>query len=89
MIIYQIGNKELKLIILIVYCRRLYSEYLKVWCNSGKCHLVLGTDEPAEMQMGESLIKCANCEKLLSVKIKSRLTFDKHIKTVCRYKVTN
>ena len=33
--------------------------------------------------MGESLIKSANFEKRLSVKINSKLTFNKHIKTVC------
>ena len=37
------------------------------------------------MQMGESLIKSANYfEKLLSVKIDSKPTFNKHIKTVCK-----
>ena len=34
--------------------------------------------------MGESLIKTANCEKLLSVEINSKLTSNKHIKTVCK-----
>ena len=34
--------------------------------------------------MGESLIKSANFEKLLSVKINSTPTFNKHIKTVCK-----
>ena len=67
-----------------VHWRRLYWEHLKNWCNSGKCHLILSTDEPAYMQMGESLIKSANFEKLLSVKINSKPTFKKHIKTVCK-----
>ena len=65
---------------------RLYWEHLKNRCDSGKCHLILSTDEPAYewVQMGESLIKSANFEKLLSVKINSKLTFNKHIRTVCK-----
>ena len=57
---------------------RLYWEHLKNRCNSGKCHLILSTDKPAYMQMGESLIKSANFEKLLSAKNNSKLTFNKH-----------
>ena len=34
-----------------------------------KCHLIVSTDEPIEIRVGESLIKCSNCEKLLGVKI--------------------
>ena len=52
--------------------------------NSGKCHLILSTSEPAQIQIGESLIESTNCEKLLGVKIYSQLSFDKHIKTVCK-----
>ena len=47
MIIYEIGNKELKLIMFMVHLRRLYSEYLKVWSNSRKCYMFLTTDEPS------------------------------------------
>ena len=36
------------------------------------------------MQMRVSLIKSANSEKFLSVKIKSNLTFNKHLKKVCK-----
>ena len=48
------------------------------WC---KCHLILTTNEPGKMQ--ESLIKGAKSVKLLGVKIDSKFTFDKHIKTIC------
>ena len=36
------------------------------------------------MQIGESLIKSANCDKRLGVKIDFKLTFDKPIKTICK-----
>ena len=146
MIIYQIGNKELKLIMPIVHGRRLYLEYLKgtlglilfniflsdlfliigetesvsyaddntiydaeniiedvilslkesfkklfklfsdneMQGNSGKCHLILSADGPSEMQIGESLFKTTNFDKLLGIKIDSQLAFDKHIKTICK-----
>lgn len=52
--------------------------------NSEKCHLILTTDEPVEMQVGQSLIKRVNFEKLLRIKIDFNFTFDKHIKTICK-----
>ena len=52
--------------------------------SSGKCHLILSTDEPAKIQVGESLIKSTSCQKLLDIEIDSKLSFDKHIKTVCK-----
>ena len=33
---------------------------------------------------GNSLIKSGNCEKLLGVKIDTKLTFEDHIKDLCR-----
>lgn len=55
--------------------------------NSEKCHLILTTDEPVEMQVGQSLIKRVNFEKLLHIKIDFNFTFDKHIKTICKQTV--
>ena len=45
--------------------------------NPGKCHLSLSTNELAQIQIGESLIGSTSCEKLLDVKIDSKLSFDK------------
>ena len=56
--------------------------------NSGKCHLILSTNEPAQIQIGKSLIESTNCVKLPGVKVDSKLPFDKHIKTICK-KVSN
>ena len=52
--------------------------------NSGKSHLVLSRNESTKIQTGEPLIKSKNCEKLLGVKIDSKFSFDKHIKTICK-----
>ena len=37
--------------------------------NTDKCHLIVSTDEPTEIRVGESLIKSSTCEKLLGIKI--------------------
>ena len=52
--------------------------------NSGKCHLIISTNEPAKIQIGEFLIESTNCEKLLCIKIDSKLSFDKLMKTICK-----
>ena len=52
--------------------------------NSGKCHLILSTNEPVQIQIRESLIESTNCGRLLRVKIDSKLSFDKHIKIICK-----
>lgn len=36
------------------------------------------------MQVGASAVKSASCEKFVIVTINVKLTFDKHIKTVCQ-----
>ena len=37
--------------------------------NSDKCHLIMITNNAKEIQVGESLIKTSNYEKLLDIKI--------------------
>ena len=51
--------------------------------NAGKCHLIVSTDEPIEIRVGESLIKSSACEKLLGIKIDNKLNFDTHVKGLC------
>ena len=50
--------------------------------------MVLSRNEPSQVQIGESLIESTNCEKLIGVKIDFKLSFDKHIKAICK-KVSN
>ena len=52
--------------------------------SSGKCHLVLSINKPAKILIGESLIESINCEKLLGILIDPKLSFDKHIKAICK-----
>ena len=44
--------------------------------NIDKCHLIVSSDNPTEIQVGESVIKNTSCEKLLGIKIDNKLTFD-------------
>ena len=52
--------------------------------NTDKCHLIVSTDEPIEIPVGESLIKRSTCEKLLGLTIDDKLSFDTHIKGLCK-----
>ena len=51
--------------------------------NTDKCHLVLSKDESSEIHIGDSIIKSSTCEKLLGIKIDSKLRFDDHIQDLC------
>ena len=57
--------------------------------NTDKCHLIVSTDEPIEIRVGESLIKNSTCEKLLGVKIDNKLNFDTHVKGFVRRQIMN
>ena len=47
--------------------------------NSGKCNSILNANEYAKIQIGKSLIESTF---LLGVKIDSKLSFDKNMKTI-------
>ena len=48
--------------------------------NSDKCHLLLSEDE---FHIGDSIIESSTYEKLLGIKINSKLLFDNHIQDLC------
>ena len=51
--------------------------------NTDKCHSLLSKDESSEVHIGDSIIESSNCEKLLGIKIDSKLLFDDHIQDLC------
>ena len=51
--------------------------------NTDKCHLIVSTDEPIEIRVGQSLIKSSTYEKFLGIRIDSKLNFDTHVKGLC------
>ena len=52
--------------------------------NIDKCHLIMSTNNITELKVADSLIKTSTCEKLLSVKIDYKLTFDNHLSNLCK-----
>ena len=52
--------------------------------NTDKCHLIISSDDPTEIQLGEPVIKNTTCETLLGIKIDDNLTFDEHISGLCK-----
>ena len=51
--------------------------------NTDQCYLLLSKDESSEIQKGDSIIGSSTCEKLLGIKIDSKLRFDHHIQNLC------
>ena len=51
--------------------------------NTDKCHLLLTKDKSSEIHIGDSIIESSTCEKLLGIKIDSKLLFDDHIQDLC------
>ena len=51
--------------------------------NTDKCHLLLSKDESSEIHIGDSIIESSTCEKLLGIKIDSKLRFDDHLQDLC------
>ena len=52
--------------------------------NTDKFHLIMSTENAPELQIGDLLIKTRSSEKLLGVKIDYKLTFDEHVKSLCK-----
>ena len=44
---------------------------------------MLSEDESSEFHIGDSIIKSSTCEKLIAIKIDSKLCFDGHIQDLC------
>ena len=45
--------------------------------------MIVSSDDPTEIQVGESIIKNTTCEKLLGIKLDNKLTFDEHVSGLC------
>ena len=47
--------------------------------NPGKCHILLKTKSPFDVQLERACITSSSCEKLFEIAIDSDFKFDKHI----------
>ena len=52
--------------------------------NTDKCHLLMSKDKYSEIHIGESIIKSSDFERLLGIKIDSKLRFDDHVQDLCK-----
>ena len=51
--------------------------------NVDKCHVLVSTNKPVGIKVGDYTIDNSECEKLLGVKIDANLNFDDHISDLC------
>ena len=47
--------------------------------NQDKCHPIVSKNENMSMHIGPFEFKNTNCEKLLEIKVDSRLNFNEHL----------
>ena len=47
--------------------------------NVDKCHVLVSTNKPVGIKIGDYTIESSECEKLLGVKIDANLNFNNHI----------
>ena len=52
--------------------------------NHDKCHLLLSTQEEANIQIANTTIKCSQSEKILGIILDNQLKFDKHVQDICQ-----
>ena len=52
--------------------------------NHNKCHLLLSTQEEANVQIANTTIKCSQSEKSLGIILDNKLKFDKHVEIICQ-----
>ena len=48
--------------------------------NTNKWHLLISSDETYKIQIEDSMIKKSDCQKLMGVKIDSKLNFNEHVR---------
>ena len=52
--------------------------------NKDKCHLIVSTDEHVSITLDNIEIENSNCERLLGVKIDSKLNFKEHLDRIIK-----
>ena len=52
--------------------------------NHDKCHLLLSTQEEANIQIDNTTIKCSKSKNLLGIVLDNKLKFDKHVENICQ-----
>ena len=58
--------------------------YNQIKTNQDKCHLIVSKNENMLMHIGPVKIKNTNCEKLLGIRVDSRLNFNEHLRALLK-----
>ena len=56
---------------------------IRMEANLGKCHLLLSTQEDANIQISNTTINCSRSQKLLGMVFDNKLKLDRHIQNIC------
>ena len=52
--------------------------------NHGKCHLLLRTQEEANIQIVNTTKKCTKSKKLLGIVLDNKIKFHKYVENICQ-----
>ena len=52
--------------------------------NHDKCHLLLITQDEANIQIANATIKSYSAEKILGITVDNKLKFDAHVENLCK-----
>ena len=68
-----------------IISQKLYTWFVnnQMKVNHDKCHLLLSTQEEANIQIANTTIKCSKSKKLLGIVLDNKLKFDKHVENIC------
>ena len=83
--IYAAGENTDEVIFPLQECSKKFFKWFadQMKANEDKCNLIVSTNELTEIQIGDFTIKNSAIEKLLGVKINSKLNFDCHVNHLC------
>ena len=83
---YVVANNTARVIEnLTIITQKLYTWFAnnQMKVNHDKCHLLLSTQEEANIQIANTTIKCSKSKKLLGIVLDNKLKFEKHVENIC------
>ena len=84
---YVVANNTAEVIEnLTIITQKLFSWFVnnQMNVNHDECHLLLSTQEEANIQIDNTTKKCSKSKKLLGIVLDNKLKFDKHVENICQ-----